>query len=115
MVVPHVDWSVPLALNDFYIGSEYKRQGSPTKETGALPICREIDKPRNAPPNSFCSLITAQERRFDVGQGVVATGRRSKKIELFPVRLCIVIYMPLLNQVVDDGCGPDYGIIWLLL
>jgi|GEM_PF-2427339 hypothetical protein len=31
--------------NDFYVGSEYKRRGSPTKETVSLPIRREIEEP----------------------------------------------------------------------
>ena len=34
-----------MAHNDFYVGSEYKRRGSPTKEIGALPIPREIEEP----------------------------------------------------------------------
>ena len=34
-----------VALNEFYVGSKCKGRGSTTKETGALPIPREIEEP----------------------------------------------------------------------
>ena len=45
----------------------------------------------------------------------VAIRRCSQEIELSPVFFRIGVDSPLLNQIIDDGSGPENGIVWLLL
>ena len=74
--------------NDLYIGSEYKRRGSPTKEIGALPIRREIQE-----PEGYVRTPRDKDLRHSVFGPVVIIPRR--------------LHQALENRVVRDG-RPDH-------
>ena len=72
--------------NDLYIGSEYKRRGSPTKEIGALPIRREIEKPEGYVPTPrdedlqhsvFGPVVIIPRRLTGANRSAVANSRSS--------------------------------------
>lgn len=38
-----------------------------------------------------------------------------QETECLPVGCCVRVYSPFLNEVIDNSCRPDDGVVWLFL